>query len=419
MFGKKKSRKKSSRKKYPHSLLNDAKRQSRFAESYRTLRTNIHFSMVDRNLRSLVVTSTGQSEGKTVTAFNLALTMAQSGRSVLVVDGDLRKPVLSRLYPDAKPRADQPSKGLTGILADEFTIPIRNGDLADMSVPDLFQLLYLQKRTGHLALRSGEDAIVVALRRGKPVDVNWVTRPNEKRLANVLVRKRLLSPENAELALKRRKTSGQKLGFILTQMGFIPEAELRGPLALHLSEALHVLFAMQEGTYEFKDGSFRQNETTSSQPDGIGPIFDRFMEEAPALPYIARRIDTQILNTGIENLHLLPSGQIPPNPSELLSTDGMPFLIRMLSRTFELVIIDTPPVLPASDAMLLAPIVDGFLLVIKAGALRRNMITRCVEQLQGAKANLLGVILNDVNVHREGYYKYYHKYYSQYYSDAN
>jgi len=86
-----------------------------------------------------------------------------------------------------------------------------------------------------------------------------------------------------------------------------------------------------------------------------------------------------------------------------------------LKKRFDTIIIDSPPILPASDAILLAPRTDGVVLVVKSGMMNREMVKRAVEQLRLSKANLLGVVLNAVDTKREGYYKYYHKYYSKYY----
>ena len=72
--------------------------QSQAAEAYRTLRTNIQFSSLDRDLRTLLVTSAGPSEGKSTILANLAISMAESGRRVIAADGDLRRPGLHQLF---------------------------------------------------------------------------------------------------------------------------------------------------------------------------------------------------------------------------------------------------------------------------------------------------------------------------------
>jgi capsular exopolysaccharide synthesis family protein len=135
------------------------------------------------------------------------------------------------------------------------------------------------------------------------------------------------------------------------------------------------------------------------------------------LPFLREKIHAAIMKTDVENLFVLPSGPRPPNPAELLDSNRMSFLLSYLKRRFDRVILDSPPVLPASDAVLLSPQTDGVVLMVKAGGANREMVKKAVEQLQVAQANLIGIALNEVDVKREGYYKYYHKYYSKYYGE--
>jgi capsular exopolysaccharide synthesis family protein len=135
------------------------------------------------------------------------------------------------------------------------------------------------------------------------------------------------------------------------------------------------------------------------------------------LPYLQKEINAAILNTVSTKLFLLPSGRLPPSPPEILDTERTSFLISNLKKRFDVIIIDTPPMLPASDALILAPHADGVLLLVKADMVNREMIKKVVAQLRLTQANLLGIVLNDVDTKREGYYKYYHKYYSKYYGE--
>ena len=128
-------------------LLNENSLNTRYAESYRTLRTNIQFSMVEDSFRSLLVTSAGASEGKTNTAANLAFTLAQAGKSVLIVDCDLRRPALSKAY-DIKG-----SIGVTGLLTMIFSKPVNELDQLQHSFFDVLLLVKFQKRTGRLLIK--------------------------------------------------------------------------------------------------------------------------------------------------------------------------------------------------------------------------------------------------------------------------
>lgn len=97
-------------------MLYDASPKSLSAEVYRTLRTNLKFSFVDKPLRSMVVTSGGAGEGKSTTSANLGIIMAQGGQKVIIVDTDLRRPVIHRYFNLER------AIGVTGVLADEVTL---------------------------------------------------------------------------------------------------------------------------------------------------------------------------------------------------------------------------------------------------------------------------------------------------------
>jgi capsular exopolysaccharide synthesis family protein len=404
-------------KKYPNVLLDDARTQTRFAEAYRTLRTNIHFLVMERKLRSMIITSAGQSEGKTVTVFNLGYTIAQTGRSVLIVDADLRKPMLTRLAGKQNPNASSPNEGLTGILSQVFSTPISTGSLTDMSIQDIMFLLKLQERTGALLVNDGTEEIELMLKNGDPVSISWNTRPDQKKLANLLVKNAILSKDNAQIALQRRRDTGQKLGFILINMGLVTPENLKGPLTIHASEALHVFLQMRTGNFRFAEKTGSDFEGSDYDPLDLANLFKQMRGRDEVYTFLEKALNRVIVSTDVPNLNLLPSGVIPPNPSELMGSDQMELLLEMLKRRFDVLMIDTPPLLPASDALLVAPKTDGVLMVVKAGGLRRKLINKAVEQIRMSQANILGVVLNQVDVKREGYYKYYNKYYSGYYSE--
>ncbi|MBC8449760.1 MAG: polysaccharide biosynthesis tyrosine autokinase [Chloroflexi bacterium] len=213
--------------------------KSPISEAYRVLRTNLQFSSVDRPLKTLLVTSANPIEGKSVTAANIGVVMAQAGHSVIMVDSDLRRPVLHKI----------------------------------------FQI------------------------------------PNNEGFTNAL---------------------------------------------LHANPS--------PGAY--------------LQP------------------------------TKVENLRVLTTGPLPPNPSELLGSERMKGLIEHLKSEADVVIFDSPPSLAVTDAAVLAMQMDGTLLVVDAGATRRGLAGRAVENLQKVGGNVLGVVLNKLSARRGGYYYHYYYYYS-------
>ncbi len=214
--------------------------KSPISEAYRTLRTNIQFSSVDRPIRTLLITSSGPTEGKSTTAANLAVVMAQTGQTVVLVDTDLRRPTLHRIF--GLPNA----VGLT------------------------------------TALLSGAD-----------------------------------------------------------------------------------------------------------------PTLDGYVQP-----------------TKIENLYVLTSGPLPPNPSELLGSQRMQELIRRLQQEADILVFDSPPALAVTDAAVLARQLDGVLMIIDAGETRQPLAQRACEELSKVGARILGVALNKLSTGRSSYYYYYYYYYS-------
>lgn len=205
------------------------------SESYRTLRTNIQYSNVDKPLKTILVTSPGPGEGKSTSVANLAITFAQMGAKVLLIDTDLRRPVLHGLFGVRR------NDGLTNILVGKVSV---------------------------------KDAI-------------------------------------------------------------------------------------------------RQ--------------------------------------TRIRNLFLLPSGTIPKNPAEFLASKIMQKLIVKASERYDIVLLDSPPVIAVTDSAVLASHLDGVILVIRSEKTDRDGLLRSVTLLKNVNAKILGVLVNGLDIHHRygSYYKYY------------
>jgi capsular exopolysaccharide synthesis family protein len=111
-------------------------------------------------------------------------------------------------------------------------------------------------------------------------------------------------------------------------------------------------------------------------------------------------------STQIENLQLLTSGPVPPNPAEILGSQRMTELLALLRSNAEYVLIDTPPVIAVTDAAVLAPKVDGVLIVINAGKTRRDLAIKARDILMQVNANILGVVLNNAEIDKSSYAYY-------------
>ena len=114
---------------------------------------------------------------------------------------------------------------------------------------------------------------------------------------------------------------------------------------------------------------------------------------------------------------VLPSGKIPPNPAELLGSLEMASILDRLASRFDYVLIDSPPVLPVADSVILSRYVDGVVLVVKGGSTPKKVVYDAKARLQSVGARLLGAILNEVDITSGDYYYYNRYYYSYYQSD--
>ena len=116
-----------------------------------------------------------------------------------------------------------------------------------------------------------------------------------------------------------------------------------------------------------------------------------------------------ISRTPVRGLSVLPCGYVPPNPSELISSEGMKVLLRSLGERFDYVIIDAPPMISVSDPIILSTLVDGVILVVKSGESRGESVRRVCQDLSTVGARVLGVALNNLNIRKDGY-DYYRNY---------
>jgi capsular exopolysaccharide synthesis family protein len=114
-----------------------------------------------------------------------------------------------------------------------------------------------------------------------------------------------------------------------------------------------------------------------------------------------------IRSTPVENLFVLPSGPIPPNPAELLNSHTFRAALAELSAQYDRVLIDSPPAVPVTDPAILATAVDGVLLVVRHGVTHRDAARRAAAHIQDVAGNIIGVVLNEIDTTAKGYRSYY------------
>ena len=221
----------------PPRLIVAEDSQSFTSEAYRVLRTNLHYASPDAPPRRILITSTGPGEGKSTTLANLGVALAQAERSVLLVDSDLRRPMLHLIF------NQRINPGLTSYLAGDALLP----------------------------------AVIV--------------------------------------------------------------------------------------------------------------------------------------KTSVPNLSLVPSGRIPPNPAELLASRRMREFLEAAAERYDIVLLDSPPVLAVTDASALASMMDGVILVVGSGTVPQAAVRRAKEQIEAAHGKTLGVVINRFDPKSDGYTRYYYQRY--------
>ncbi|HEY2495067.1 MAG TPA: CpsD/CapB family tyrosine-protein kinase [Paenibacillus sp.] len=116
-----------------------------------------------------------------------------------------------------------------------------------------------------------------------------------------------------------------------------------------------------------------------------------------------------VRSTTIDNLSVIPSGPIPPNPTELLANSTFNELLESLKEEYDLILIDTAPIMAVSDGLVVAAISDGVILVVMAGKTKREYILKSKEKLAHVQAQILGVVLNNKKFYKSEaeHYSYY------------
>ena len=157
------------------------------------------------------------------------------------------------------------------------------------------------------------------------------------------------------------------------------------------------------------------------------PSIAKKMEIAssPGLTDMLMNYENQQLNFFKSKLlndwYILPSGDLPPNPSELLSSRRMEGVLNALSEKFDYIIVDLPPVNIVSDALAISNFITGMIVVIREDYTEKKELENCFRQLRLSNVNVLGCVMNESKSGKGSYgkYKKYSKYYQTYYSSSS
>jgi succinoglycan biosynthesis transport protein ExoP len=377
-----------------------------FSEAYRSLRTNLTYSLGNGSpSKCILVTSSIPQEGKSTTASNLALTLAQAGGKVLLIDTDLRIPSIHKRF-----GLNHKSKGLTNILVDLFNTSLHEGTLQEYSLGDIISLINIQGRSGTLTISDHSEHFQLFFTDGEFIDAQAQDRPERKRLGALLVASQRITEEQRKNALLEQDYYHERLGSILLNMNLVKPEDLRGPLTLHFSSTMNRILTLKEGYFSFKDGCPQGADTSDYIKDKFSSWQKTFSMQAAS--FLEHNIFSVLQGCTVEGLKILTTGPLPSNPSELLGSRRMKALMHILKRRFDYIVLDSPPVNSVTDASILASLVDGVIQVIHVAHTNRKAAVKAKEQLDSIGARIFGIVMNRLDLKKDGYYYYnYYRYY--------
>ena len=181
-----------------------------------------------------------------------------------------------------------------------------------------------------------------------------------------------------------KTTTSANLALVYAQMGrktLLLTADLRRP-------DMHKVFGLPKdpGLTDILTGSVTWR-------DAVRSLSDILLGELS--------MDIVMLTPGMDNLHIISAGTNPLNPAELLISEATGDLFRELRKEFDIIIVDTPPVIPVTDSVIVAELADGIVLVYEVGKVGRDVLKRAVSHLDAAKPKVWGIVMNDVKAEAE------------------
>ncbi len=353
--------------------------------------------------QTLLFESSTAGEGKTTVLAKSAITLARGGLRVVMVDADLQKPSLHHKFG----LNNGAKSGLLNAMTRILSKKIRKGTLEEYSIDDLFFLIALKKQSGRLIITNDTQTITVAFENGRLFHMQQSKDvPFDNRLGTMLLRGGFITESQLKDALERNKRTGQPLGYILINAGYINQDRLQGPLKLQMEEHLQKLFSWKQGTFVFESGKVETyidhkiyfQEDYTSTINRLGRIAgSRFLES---------EILSQVKSLNGSNLSLLPAGIGHTRPEGPLNYALFARFLDILKQHFDVVLIDAPPLLETmGEIRPLLPLVDGVVFVIKSGHVSVKLVNEATTYLKEAKTKIIGTILNQVKIDNS-YYGY-------------
>lgn len=347
----------------------------------------------------LFISSATSGEGKTTVLANSAISLAHRGIRVLVIDTDVFNPALHKAFGVKK------DSGMASLLTRVQAKPVRAGDLIDFSIDDLFFLIALQRLTGGLTVTNDEQTITVQFEDGRLLNLLSETGPSDHRLASMLKRGEHMTFDQLKEASEWQKRTGQPLGYILVNGGFITREILHGLIKLQMEELLHRLFSWKRGRFTFersKTALVNQDEKIYFEDDYSDYI--QRLGRANGSRFIEHELLSCIVEVKDPHLWVLPVGSTETKPN-IGPASQMIFAkcLEVLKLRYDVIFVDAPPILDMPDSAPLTQEGDGVMFVAKAGKLPEKTILQATARLRESGANILGVVLNQARFEKKQY----------------
>lgn len=369
---------------------------------YQSLAATIH-GFVSKGIRKLAITSGGPEEGKSTITAHLGRALAGSGReSVVLVDTDRVKPTLHQIL------GVDNSPGLGEFLKEVYQVEVGNGKPNQFGLGDWVELLRVQARTGRLLVAEDGQEFSILFRKGRISHIVWQQRPEDRRLGMLLVRAGRITEDQIGAALKLQQQTCEPLGDALCRLGHLEPADLESPLQSQHKDCLHKMFTLRKPEILFTETVEADHPSEiRNGTGGDGLIVGRFKDYLKQ-PFLSGQIPSYLKDTDIPNLKVLTGGEAQFDLQDHTVLEQFGALLDKLAQRFDIVLIDSPPVALTSPAATLAMMADGVLWVVKSDGLDVAIIQQAKEQLVKAGANILGVVLNQVDLKHDPSLSYYY-----------
>jgi capsular exopolysaccharide synthesis family protein len=233
-----------------------------------------------------------------------------------------------------------------------------------------------------------------------------------------------VGPNGVGLAVLKRPSSPMAESFRSLRTSVLLSTAPRPPQSLLVTSAqvgegktstacnLAMSFAQRGGPVLIVDADLRRPSVAKTLGVGNEKGLSSYLTGAHSLDEVLIQYER------VQNLWVLPAGPRPPDPAELLSSHMMESTLKDLLKRFTQVVIDSPPLLLVTDAVVLSAVVDGVILVVASGTTARGALTRAHRILDNAGSRVLGVVLNKVDMRFDTYYgSYYGPYHQSYYDE--